>query len=146
MPSIPVWLTGRHVTQVTITPQTVGADGTLTAGTTVSLVGTLDEVTLDSAPELEEISPMDTVRQNMVLLKDGVRVTFMQLLKKNGTNLLAAAANTADVFQYVVTRGAQTYTGYGHRGAYNESMRRGRSTSSLTFEPIDIGTSNPTYA
>lgn len=145
MPSVPTWLTGRHVTTCSITPQTVAANGTLTAGTSSSLVGTLDEITLDSTPELEEISPMDTLFQNNVILKNATRITLTQILKSNGTNLLTAAANAADVFAVVITRGGQTWTFYGTRGAYSEGLRRGRSTCSLTLEMIDITTANPTY-
>lgn len=145
MPSVPTWLTGKHVSSCSITPQSVASDGTLSDGTLASLTGTLDEITLESSPELEEISPMDTTRNNNVLIKDSFRVTLVQILKSGSANILAAAVTGSSVFKIIITRGIHTWTFYGQRSAYTESIRRGRSTASATFEMVDPGQANPAY-
>lgn len=146
MTAIPVWLTGRHVTACALIPQTVAANGTLSAGASSSLVGSLDGIEIDSTPEEEEISPMTTTRRNPVNIKEGTRFTVTEILKSNGTNLLAAAATAADYFQITLTRGGQSWSAYVKRGAYTESLQRGKSTASLTLETVDISGTNPTYS
>lgn len=79
MAAIPVWLTGRHVSACAIVPQTLAADGTLSAGASANLVGSIDGIEIDSTPELEEISPITTTRLNHVVIKSGTRITLMEI-------------------------------------------------------------------
>lgn len=146
MTAIPVWLLGQHVSACAITPQSVAANGTLSAGAASSLVGSLDGIELDSTPELEEISPITTSRLNNVVVKSGTRITLTEILKSNGTNILPAAAVAADYFYVAITRGGQSWAFYGARGTYTESIQRGKSVASLTLEMVDIGSANPTYS
>lgn len=146
MAQVPLWAIGRHVTVCSLTPQTVGADGTLSDGASTSLVGSLDGVEFSSNPEVEEISPITTTRANDVLVKDRTEITLVEILKHTGTNILAAAVTSATYFKVIITRGAQTWTFYGLRGAYSESLQRGKSTASLTLTMVDPNTTNPAYA
>lgn len=148
MVSIPVWLVGKHVTAVTLTPQSVASDGTITDTTPVAtMVGHVDEVTISMRSENEEISPMNTTRLNHVQLKVGTTITIHEILKSNGTNYLATAATGATaVFKVLVTRGGQGFTFYGLLESYEEGLRRGKSTGSMTLAMLDISAANPAYA
>lgn len=148
MAQVPVWCLGRHVTVCSITPQSVASDGTLSDGSASSLVGSIDSVSLTSQPETEEVSAMTTTRANNVIIKNATSVTLVEILKSSGTNILAAAVTGAngDYFKVILTRGAQTWTFYGLRGAYSEDLQRGKSTASLTLEMVDPNAANPTYA
>lgn len=145
MAAIPVWLTGRHTTACAIVPQTVAADGTLSAGASSNLVGSIDGISIRSASELEEISPMTTTRSNMVPIKVGTTISLTEVLKSNGANLLAAVAYAATYVQVTLTRGGQSFAFYGVIGEYSEDLQRGKSVGVLSVEMVDIGSSNPTY-
>lgn len=144
MPTIPVWAIGQQVA-ITLTPQTVASGGALTDGTPVTLTGHIREGSLETSTDLEEISPMDALRRNMVPTTVGTRVTLTELLVKNGTNLIAAAAAVGSYFKVVITRGAQAFTFYGVLAGYREQYQRGALTGELTLEMIDPGTANPAY-
>lgn len=147
MTAIPVWLTsGSGPFSVTLTPQTRASDGTLSDGTLVTLTGTLDDIEFENNPKNENIKPMSTRRANYVPVEDDPSWTLVELLKSNGTNLLATANYTADYFKLVVTRGGQAYTHYGVRGPYSESIKNGKSVARLVLQPVDIGSANPAYA
>lgn len=145
MAQVPAWLLGRHVTAVAVIPQTAASDGTLSAGVSQSLVGQLDEISIDYHANTEEINAMDKVFENNMLVTKGTSVTLHEILKSNGTNLLAALWNTATYAQFTCTRGGQAWSFYGIITSYSEGMRRGKSTASMTLAMVDPNTSNPTY-
>lgn len=146
MATIPGWLTGKGVTAVTITPQTVNNQtGGLTDTTAVPLVGHLDGVAIRTRVTNEEISPMDAVRENYVPIQTGSSFELTEVLKAIGINLLAPAANASLYQKVVLTRGAQTYLFYGIVESYTETIVRGKSVAVLTVQMIDPGSFNPTY-
>jgi hypothetical protein len=145
MAAIPIWWTsGNGPFTVSITPQTIASDGTLSDGTLVALTGSIDDVEFGNDPTNENIKPMSTRRANFVGIEESPRVTLVEILKSSGVNILSAANYTSDVFKVIIVRGAQTITYYGRRAAYSERMMNGKSTSRLSFDPVDIGTANPT--
>lgn len=146
MASIPVWLTGKHVTACAVVPQSVATNGTLTPGSSTSLVGSLDEISLNSSPETEEISHLGATYANTVLIRRKQQVTLTEILKSNGTNILAATATAYDVVQVNLTRGAQSWSFYGIVTGYREDIRRGKSTAVMTLDMVDPNTTNPTYS
>lgn len=150
MATIPLWLRGRDIPgggTFTITPQSVNAStGVLSnAASATSMVGHWDDVAIDSTPETEEISSADATRQNDVILKERTEITITEILKRAGTNILAAAFTGYDYFYVTLTRGGQTWGFYGLRGAYNESISKGKSTGRGVFTMVDPATGNPTY-
>lgn len=148
MPNLPLWLVGRDVTGTTLTPQTVApTTGVLTDTTPVAtLFGHVDSVAIRSRKTTEEISPMDTVRENMVPIKVGTSIEVSEILKKSGTNLLATAYyGSADYFKVALTRGGQVFTFYGLFSSYEESLNRGKSTGTAVFDMVDPAAANPTY-
>lgn len=138
MVAIPVWLIGQHITTLNIIPQAVAADGTLSDGATSSLVGCIDEISPSLDVEEEEISPMTATTGNMVTTLNMPRLILVEVLRKNGVNILAAAAAGSDYFKIVFVRGSQTWTGYFKRGAYQEGIRRGKSSGTLNLQPCGI--------
>jgi hypothetical protein len=146
MTAIPTWLRGNHTSVCSITPQSVASDGTLSDGATSSLVGSIDGISINTTAELEEISPMTTTRHNNVIIKSGTSLSLTEILKSNGTNILAAASSVADVFRVNITRGPQSWAFYGVRSTYTEDLQKGKSVGVLTLEMVDINSANPTYA
>lgn len=149
MAVVPRWVIGRRVTGLSIIPQTEGADGTLSAGTTASLTGKLDSVRISSNPETAEISAMDAARQSNTILKEATTITVTEILQATGAstdNALATFATAYDVGQFTLIRAGKTWTFYGRRGEYNESIDKGRATGVLTLSMIDPTASNPTLA
>lgn len=145
MATLPAWAVGRHVTAVTITPQSASAT---TAGYVLSDVtpattfyGHLDEISVDQEIDVEEISPMNSRIQHNVPISFGTKVRFTELEKATGTNLAAALWNTGyDYFKYVITRGSQSWTGYGVIGNYGMNGQKRGVKANLEFNPI-----NPNY-
>jgi len=147
MTALPVWLRGQNVTVCAITPQTVASDGTLSAGSTSSLVGTIDTISIRSTIEAEEISPMTTTRTNMVPIKVGTTIVLTEILKSSGTNILAGVGYGATSYAYfALTRGAQSFGFYGLITDYSEEISKGKSTGVMTLEMVDPGSANPVYA
>ncbi len=151
MVAIPTWLLGRHVTAITITGQTVAADGTLsTSGSARSLVGRLDEITFNQENETEEIQALDKRAKNPVIVSSGSSFTFIEILRSNDatvtpTNILADVGQLFDYILVSCTRGGRIWAGYFVIKSYQESIRRGKSTGQLTVETVDVSTANPTY-
>lgn len=146
MAAIPVWAVGQNCA-FTITPQTVAANGTLSDnGSAVTLTGHLSEASIESTVDLVELSPMDATRRNMVPTTVGTRVDLTELVKKNGTNLLANQAYTSSYFKVVITRGAQAFTFYGTLASYGENYSRERVPGRFALDMVDPGVSNPAYS
>lgn len=147
MTAIPVWLTaGGGPFTVTITPQTVASDGTLSDGTLAALTGSVETLRFTNSPNQEELSPMSSRRGNMVNTKEMPSMVLEELLKSSGTNILAATNYAFDVVKVNWTRGAQAYVFFGRRGEFDDGVTSGRSTCRLVIGPVDIGSANPTYA
>lgn len=150
MAKIPTWLLGKHATTINIIPQTVAADGTLTAGTSAPLIGYLDSIEYNLTPETEDIQAMDKRAGNKVIVTDTFGIVLTEILKTNDvgatpTNILANLASLGDYFSFVCTRGGRTFTFFGLRGAYKENINRGKSTGALNIDYVDAGVTNPTY-
>ena len=158
MAAIPPWLTGRGVTAYVITGAVAGGTGTITDGTTTGiqpLAGIWEEFDLTSEPSTEEISASDTARQHTVILQEATRVRMSVIMEKalrssgganDKANPLAWIATNYDLFKIVLTRGANTWTGYFTRGAYSEAIRKGKCIQTLAGEPLDPGAVNPAYS
>lgn len=149
MASLQPWAIGKHYTAFTLTPQTYNpTTGALTDTTPVATCyGLLDEVEIESKATLENLSPMDRGFENNVVIEKGSTYRCSVFNIYVGANVLARAAYGADYFKVVVTRGDQTWTGYGTAGNYRESGRKSRSMGSFELQPIDIGgtSANPSY-
>lgn len=146
MTAIPAWLIGVNATTVNIIGQTIAANGTLTPGATTSLVGQLDEIEIDITNETENITPMDVRQNNYVIVGEDATITLTEILKRSGTNILAALSSSYDVAQFNLTRGAQSWSFYGTIGGYNEGLRRGKSVGRMPLKIVNIAGANPAYS
>jgi len=145
--ALPVWLVGRHVTACAIhCGVTVAANGNITDGGATTIYGHLAEVQIESANELENISEMAQRRKNHVIIESGTTFTLTELLKSNGTNILASAAFASDVVKITLTRGAQDFTFYGMIESYTETMPKGSGRGVMRVAMIDNGAANPAYS
>jgi hypothetical protein len=148
--TIPLWAIGVHITNITLTAQAVNTTtGALTDTTpAANFYGHTQEISIDSAFELENISAQNRPYKNMVPIEQGTTLKLVELEKSAGSNLAAAMAFGASIFKYVLARGGQTFTGYGRLGGYGmNSSGKGSIKASFSLEPIDVGTDAPiTYA
>lgn len=141
MAAIPPWAIGRHITSVLFTPQSVNTtDGTLTDTTpTRQFFGVLQDVDLEMSVEVENISAMDRPYKNMVPIEQISTIKLTELEKYGGTCLAAVMATTSSYWKYVLTRGAQSFTGYGVLTNYHMSATKPKVTAQLELQPIDPG-------
>ena len=146
--AIPLWfVASQGPYTVSITPQTVNTStGALSDGTVATLTTEVEDVNIEGVNDLREISPSTTVRMNHVIVKKGTRVSISEIIKKVGTNKLAAQFYAADYFKVIVVRGAQTFTLYGIAAGYQETIQNDKTLGVFSMEMIDTGETNPVYS
>lgn len=137
-PQIPTWLIGTAVTNLTVTPLTLGADGTLTPGTTQSLTGHLDAIDLKQENVTEPVMPLDNRLQNDVIVASRTELTLAEILTHSAGNFLAAVANASDYCSATFSRGGLTFTGNFVVLSYREGIRRGKSVGTLSLGPCGL--------
>jgi len=145
--TLPLWAIGKHITAFTLTPQSQNTSTGVLSDTTpvATMYGHMQECEVESRNTLENISAMDRPVENNVIIERGTVYRITELEKSAGTNLLAQAGYGADVFKLVLTRGAQSWTGYAVAGNYRMSAVKARVTGTFQLEPVDIGAANPVY-
>ncbi len=146
--SVPRYLLGRHLTAVTFTPQTVAANGTLSDGTPITLTAVMDSLGLSLQANTEEISAVNSARQNNVGLDDGASLSLSIIRVNNGTDPapLRTAVGTNDIFKVAYTEGtgtsAKVVTGYYQRSSYEDGIQgKGKQIATLSLIPVDAGAS-----
>jgi hypothetical protein len=151
--SVPRYLLGRHLTAVTLTPQTVAADGTLSNGTPVTLTAVVDSLQDDLNANTEEISAVNSTRQNNVVLDDGASLQLAVIRVNNGTDPapLRTAFGLTDVFKVAYTEGtgssAKVITGYYTRSSVSGGFQgKGKQIGTFAFIPVDAGSNTYTVA
>lgn len=148
MAVIPLWAVGRHVTTVTLYPQAVDSAGTL-SDTTPSQVmfGHLESIEIHGEAEMENISAMDRRVKNEVIIEVGTTLRMTEFAKQSSlTNKLAQAYyGSNDYFRYVITRGGQSWTGYGIIQRFGSNMPKGSIKETIDFAMCDVGGGNPSY-
>jgi hypothetical protein len=141
---VPPWLLGRHVTTVTLVGMAIDIYGVLTDSDSEALVGQLDEITLTSTPQTENIQAMDIRIANYVILEDDFTLTLSEILKRVNANILYKLQSLGyDYFHAIITRGTDTWDFYGLRGEYAEQLVKGKATGRMTFHCIYPGDFNP---
>lgn len=155
MATIPPWLKGRHLSVVTITPQTRDVTGLLADGTAKASVARCVRVGITSDPQTDEISAVTSSVANNEITAENNTVEAEFLLSNDAASTLGvnnlSDVVTSDIFKFVWTRGtgtgSKTWTFYGTRGQFREFVdSKGRNVTSLNLLQVDIGSANPTYA
>jgi len=147
----PQYQLGRHLISATVTPQVVAANGGLTNGTPINISAVMESTEQSLRPTNEEISPVNSTRDNMVRVSDG-HFLNLSILKVNGgtdPTPLRTAIFSADIFLVTIVEGtgtsARTVAGYYTRGEYNDGFQgKGRQIARLAFEPVDAGANSIT--
>jgi len=146
MPSIAVWLLAKNITVVTVTPQTVGADGTLTGATAIPLVAKLRDIDDELEEQTEEINPITSGRLNNVPIAQGYRcaIEFLGVNDGGDPDPMMTAWLTYSIYKIAYTIGtggsAKVKTIYGCR-ARKSFKTNGKGAPQLRFEIlcVDVG-------
>jgi hypothetical protein len=149
MPKIPIWLIGPGITTLTITPQTVGTDGTFTAATPVnSFIARLKSVKVHIENEEVEKRSITSTIKNWVPIADDFTLTLEELMVNDGTDtsLLVTFALAFRYGKLTFGRGGKTWTWYGKVSELEESGEADGFGAMITMKNVDIGAANPTIA
>lgn len=141
MPSVPQWLLGRHLTAVTLVPQSIANDGTLTDASPVALTVRTQSIEFESEVLGEDIRPVNSAIANFVGHTDDSTLTLEILLSTGtGSNPIATAMATYDYFKISFTRGGSTFTGYFYRRALRDGVQSlGKNVAVAVFRQVDVG-------
>lgn len=143
MPTIPLWAIGKHITSILLTPQSVNTTtGALTDTTpTAQFFGTLQDIDVADEFETENLSAMDRPYKNLVPIESGQTLKLTEYEKSAGTSLAASVAfgGAGSYWKYTVTRGVNSFVGYGVLIRYNMSGTKPKVMAQLELGPIDPG-------
>lgn len=143
MAQLPRWLLGRHLTAITVTPQTMAEDGTLSnAGGAQNLKGYIDYVRLENDPMLEMIQSVDRTVAHYEGTIEDFTIVLGEILavKEAHVPILPSMAYSYDHFLVAFTRGGQTYSVYLRRGSFRDGVSAfGKNACELTMRSLDIG-------
>jgi|CXWL01.1.fsa_nt_gi hypothetical protein len=138
MATIPAWLLGKHLTSVVLTGQTNTA-GNLADSTVKTLTTVIDNIRLSLTPGTEEISAVNTVIDNMVIISDnyGLSLSVIEVNNASDPDPLAALVVAFDYIKVVFTRGTvvgsiETWSAIFTRGALETGITgKGKQVASL---------------
>ncbi len=149
--SIPNYLLGKHLTAVSITPaSSVATNGTITWGTAVNFVTTIDNISVNADSQKAMIKPSNSTRRHNVVINDGFSVTLSALRLNNATssNPGLDLIKASDYFRVLFTQG----TAAGSINAYELHCSRtalsfgqdgeGEQMLSLSLDNVDTGSDN----
>jgi hypothetical protein len=148
MPTVPLWLIGRTVTAVIVTPQTADADGVLTPGSGVSFTAVVDEIGYSGRVTTAEISALTASRRNEVPIEEDHTLTLTEIMRNGAALSLGCLVWTGapDRASFYFSRGGNSILVYGVLSDYSETVTKTRSMATLTIRFTDTpGTTNPAY-
>lgn len=139
---------GQHITVVGIEFGSSVSSGTITFAASKSIQAYLGEGGgISGSVDTENVSPVTSVKRNPVPLEVGTRFTLTELLRKTGSDrdiLTQGYFNAGTLYARVTyTRGGVQFVGTCLMSNYDESTRKGVIGSTVTFETIDYGSTNP---
>jgi hypothetical protein len=146
MATKPVHLIGRH-TNIQITPATiVDTTGVLTEVTASNknFAGRADRFEMRNNPVSDEISAMDDVQTNEVVLKDNWSLTLNEIERYSEVHLADLLMGWSH-FKITAIMGGKTWVLWCTYGPSTFPAEMGKSIASVEFRIIAIGADNPTY-
>lgn len=154
MAQLPNFFLGRFTSAVTMTPQTVGSGGALTAGTPFSILALFKTIKRTSTNETENVSGTYTRNKNMVIIETGTDYEITGLILNNdqnggGVNQVNDTILAYDYIQIVQNRAGRVVSYYGVVKSYEENIAgKGAVEFTLVLEFADIGsaTANPAWS
>lgn len=144
MATIPLWLIGRTVTAVVVTPQIANSAGVLSNSVlgAQSFTTVVDEIQYSGSVTTAEISALTAARQNPVVIEEDGTMVVTEIMRSAAGSVIAAAiwtATTGDpawaLFQF--SRGGNSISMYGLLTRYEETVTRGKSVARLTIRIVD---------
>jgi hypothetical protein len=147
--TIPLWMLGEDLHDVTLTPLLVNAGtGEFTPSTPLVFTNVVMSVRLEDDLDQEDIRPVNRRQKNFVTTGEGMGATLVELRQRNVPGVLAAVRMGAtEYWRISVTEGVETWVvdviRAGIRGGISA---HGANTLEMPFRPIDNGNDeNPTY-
>lgn len=139
MPSIRTrWQVGTTVTGKAITPQALQSDNSFTAGTTLSLENLLERFGFTFSNRTEEIGPLDTDRDNQVIILKSNSVTLEEIIQAAVQPRLEAVAEISDYASFTYTEYGKVKTIFGVILGGGEDKVRGKNVYRLELGPIEL--------
>jgi len=143
--AIPLWVLGKHLTALSITPLTEDADGNLAyAAGAQSVLDTATSVRLLSNPMTENISAVARPKANHVILEDDTSIAMTTHLTRRRygsntkTNVLPWFVANYDHCEITFTRGPDTWTGRFVRGQFSDGIiGKGANPTELMLLQVD---------
>lgn len=145
MATITRWVLGRDTTSLTIEAVTVANDGTLTFGAATNLFGLLQQVRILHRSNEENISPMNSTRENNVDIELATDMEVTELMKYTSGRLLRALAQATRYVRVVIIHAGQTLTYYGKFSTYDETLAKGANTGTAMLKMVDPNEANPVW-
>lgn len=148
MPSIPLWIIGRTVTAVVVTPLIPDVDGLLGAAALAaqSFTAIADEISYSGTVQTAEISPLTASRQNLVPLEEDGVMVITEILRNSALLNLGARiwmqTDNPDRALFQFSRGGNKLEMYGTLDSYDETVTKGKSIAHLSIRMIDTGVTN----
>lgn len=151
--AVGLYAVGRHLTVVTLTPQTANAStGVLSPGTAITITGLVDEMEAEEQVTTEEISPITTARENHVGIMYGARMRVAEILTTpgfvanvRGPQLLGLKATLLAV-GYCKVNWIHGNTPHEFLGLYERMSSpwrgKGKQVVTVSFVPVDNGVDN----
>ena len=150
MVALPNFFLAKNMSVITLTGCTVAADGTITVGTSRSVLGVIRTDDMEFRSTTEELSVSSSGQDNYIRLSYGPYYDFEGLIKANdaqATQTINSARYISENFetvQLVRTMFGVTRTIYGLVKMYKEGVKdKGGLPFSFSLEPVDIGAANP---
>jgi hypothetical protein len=151
MATIPLWLIGRNVTSVVITPLVADSAGLLSAAAlgAQTVTAIVDEIQYSGATTTQEISALTSRRRNEVPLERDDQLVFTEICRSAAGSVIAAAIWTAadlpDWALFQATRGGNSVAFYGLATRYEEDVQKGKSVARITLRIVNAAVTNPAY-
>lgn len=150
MATIPLWLVGRHITAVVVTPQVANSAGVLSDAAlgAQSFTALIDGIQYSGSVTTQEISAITSPRLNHVPIEQDDTMVVSEIMRSAAGSVLATACWTAagnpDWALFAFSRGGNSISMYGLMTRVEEGVTRGKCVARLTIRMVDVA-AFPTY-
>lgn len=132
------WQLGSEITGKAITGQDLNLDGTFTAGAALSLDNVLERFGFSFTNRTEEIGPMDSNRDNQVIVLRSNSVTLEEIIQGGIQPRLEVVASAFDHASFTYTEYGKVKTIFGVILSGGEDKVRGKNVYRLELGPIEM--------
>ena len=133
------WKLGVDLTSVTLTGQTVGADGTLTPSTVYTLTALIDSLAVEDEVETVEVRAVNSTARTELMIGTGVTVRVREIKKRNAASKVGLLKKnfTHAVLEYI--EGTETRNITGLIGNVSDGTRdKGQNNAEVVLLPCGI--------